>query len=92
MAKTIWKYSLEITDKQFIKMPKGSEILTISIQNDVLCIWAMVDPSNQDEDRCFEIFGTGHIIYDQRKTKREFIGTFRANRDLIFHCFERIDK
>jgi len=33
--KTIWKYTLEITDQQFVEVPDGSELLTVQMQNGV---------------------------------------------------------
>lgn len=40
----IWKYSLEITDDQILGIPENAKILTAQLQNDVACIWALVNP------------------------------------------------
>jgi len=88
MKKTIWKYELELTDKQFINIQKEAELLSVQTQNGKPCLWAMVKTDNRTEQRCFEIFGTGHSI--PLGIEREFIGTFQmSDGALVFHLFER---
>lgn len=84
--KTIWKFELTITDEQIINMPRGGQILTIQTQNEVPCIWALVDPINSKEIVTIHIFGTGHPIRDNFNGK--YIGTFQLQGgSLIFHVF-----
>ena len=92
MKKQILKFQLGIVDKQFINMPQGAEILSVNIQgNDNLCIWALIDPNNSLEERCFEIFGTGEPIHYDMGIVRHFLGTILTNgNDLVWHCFERL--
>ena len=33
MKKTIWKFELEVTDKQFVRMPQEAELLSVQTQN-----------------------------------------------------------
>jgi len=91
MTKTIWKFELEITDKQFIRMPKGAELLSVQTQSESPCLWAFVNPNGATEERCFEVFGTGHPIHCDIGIDRKYIGTFQI-RDgaLVFHVFERV--
>ena len=90
MKKTIWKFQLEITDKQFVRMPQEAEILSVDSQNDTACIWALVDPNKPTEERCFEIFRTGHPVHCDMGIDRKFISTFQLrDGQLVFHCFER---
>ena len=85
----IFKYQLETTDLQQIEMPEGATILCIQTQNNVPCIWAMVNPINQNIKRSFEIFGTGHSI--PNSGERKYIGTYQLSSGLlVFHCFELI--
>jgi len=86
---TVWKFELEITDTQSIKMPKNAQILSIKKQNDVPVLYALVDTDNEKETRLFEIFKTGHeIMYDMGVT-REYIGTYKMQNDrFVFHVFE----
>ena len=91
MNKSIWKYQLEITDSQTIKMPKGAEILSVQTQNQEVCLWALVVPNNEKEDRYIEIFGTGHNVYCDMGIDRKFIGTAQTlDGRLVWHIFERV--
>lgn len=41
--KRIFKYQLEITDRQTILLPHDAEILSVQVQNQKPCLWAKVD-------------------------------------------------
>jgi len=88
MNKTIWKYELKIDDLQNVTMPIGAEILSVQMQNDTPCLWALVNPDEKETDaRNIETFGTGHpVTYDMGVT-RKFIDTYQT-RGLVFHVFE----
>jgi len=68
MDKQIWKYPLETTDGQTIRMPKDSQILCVQTQFDRPCLWALVDPNQPLEDRHILIFGTGHTFFPKAYT------------------------
>lgn len=90
MKKTIWKFELEVNDKQFIRMPKEAELLSVQSQNEKPCLWALVNPNTATEERCFEVFGTGHTVHCDMGIDRKYIGTFQLhNGGLVFHLFER---
>ena len=90
MKKSIWKFELEVTDKQEIKMPAGAEILTVQTQYGIPCLWAMVDTEKDLSERLIEIFGTGHRVPQDMGVMREYIGTFQLRGgELVFHAFER---
>jgi len=87
MSKKIFKYELQIKDLNKVIMKKGAEVLSIQTQNEIACIWALVDPYEIDENRFFEIFGTGNIV--PQNSFRKFIGTFQLSGGLlVYHCFE----
>jgi hypothetical protein len=89
MKKTIWKYELT-PDKLSIEMPKDAEILSVQMQNDIPCVWALVNPENKVKEKVIEIFGTGHEMYCDG-ISRKFIGTFQMHGGLlVFHLFERL--
>ena len=93
MKKSIWKFELNpsISGNRTFKMPKGSEVLTVQTQNNNPCIWALVNPANEIEDRHFELYGTGHDIHCDMTIHRAYIGTFQMYGDsLVFHLFERL--
>lgn len=91
MKKQIWKFHLD-PNKNNVAMPVGAEILTIQTQDEMPCIWALVDPDNEKELRHFEVYGTGHDIPCDMGIERKYINTFQLEGgSLVFHLFERIN-
>lgn len=87
--KTIYKYNLEITDRQIVKMPYNSEIISVKNQGNSLCLWAMVETNNEVRPTYeIEIFGTGNPI--EKDVFREFIDTCVMPNGLVWHVFKRI--
>lgn len=83
---TIWKYGLEITDRQTLAMPAGAQLLTAQYQHGRLNLWAEVDPSAETEDRTVAIVGTGNPMPEG---KAEYVGTVQAwVGHLVWHVFE----
>ena len=80
---TIYKYTIEVTDDQKIEMPKGAQILTVQVQGNEVCLWALVDPDLKKELRHIEVFGTGHNVSDDERT---YIGTFQLHGAKIKQC------
>ena len=84
--KTIYKYPLIIGD-QDIEMPKGAQILTVQVQNDMPCLWALVAPSNPPELKRITVAGTGHNIFEVDLLA--YVGTFQLHGgELVFHVFQ----
>lgn len=84
----IWKYPLEVTDQQTVKMPPGAQLLTIQVQKGQCCLWAMVDETKQPtEARNIAIYGTGNPnVPDDPGT---YIASFQMEGGaLVFHAFE----
>lgn len=90
MIKQIWKFILE-PNQSSITMPDGSEILTVQMQDDKPCIWALVNPLNTPTVRYFEVYGTGHSIHYDMGIERKYINTFQPGKGLVFHLFERLN-
>ena len=89
MDKTIWKFPIKVVGIQTITMPKNSHVLSIQSQNNNPCIWALVDPNAEREQRRFEIIGTGHPVPNREGLKREFITTFQLDGGaFVGHAFE----
>lgn len=86
----IFKYPIDITDKQSFSMPVGAKILTVQVQNGNPFIWAMVDPEAPTEEVTIRVHGTGHPIYDS--SNLEYISTFQSmyGVNLVFHVFKEI--
>ncbi len=89
VIKQIWKFQLEPKNVQGVIMPIGAEILTANTQKGTVCIWCMVNPRAEREERVFEIYGTGHDIYADAGLK--YIGIFFSDNDaFVGHLFERV--
>ncbi len=84
MSKTIWKFPLEITDRQLVTMPDTFNPLSVQFQGDTLCLWAIVDPESETVARWITIHGTGHPVNDTGLT---FIGTAQDTHSLVWHIF-----
>ena len=60
---TVWKYKLELTDRQLIKLPTLSKPLCAGIDgNNNLVLWVLVETENELIEHLFRIVGTGHEI------------------------------
>ena len=89
--KTIWKYELDITDTQYIDMPRGTKILAVQIQGGVPCIWALVLSEESVMPVKIVMIGTGHPA--DEINVMEYIGTFQAmSGTLVFHVFAEVPK
>ena len=85
---TIYKYPLELKDKQTIEMPIGSQILCVQTQFDKPCIWAMVNPNLPPVGVKIEIYGTGGSITNPYPSYLKYIGTFQIYRGHeVYHVF-----
>lgn len=71
---TIWKFPLEVTDEQIVRMPAGSTILAVQVQQGTPCLWAKVDPESEQYDRRIFIHGTGHALHPDANFH---LGTFQ---------------
>lgn len=80
----IWKFPLEIKDRNYVQMPAVAQILSVQMQNGVPCIWAMVDPHSEKITRTFLIYGTGHPI---SPLKKKYLGTTQ-DPPYVWHVFE----
>ena len=87
MKKVVYKYKLQITKViQEVVLPLGAQILCIKMQNDELCMWALVDPDQTYNEvvkiRCA---GNGHEITEDV----EYIDTVMLlDGELVFHFFK----
>lgn len=92
MTQYIWKFILPIEDRSVIEMPTNSQILTVQMQGNDICIWALVYPNHAKVEHTFEMFGTGHPVYNDMGIERKYIGTVQMfGGDLVYHIFERLD-
>ena len=86
--KRIYKYTLNIIDKQKIKMPYGSMILHVDMQNENLCLWAEVDTEAPQEEETFYVRGTGQPIPDD---DAYYVGS-AVGSVLVWHVYQYIGR
>lgn len=88
MKKVVYKYKLQLTkDTQEVILPQGAQILCIKMQNDDLCMWALIDPDQTYNEvvkiRCA---GTGHVVEEDIEC---YIDTVMLlDGALVFHFFK----
>lgn len=80
----VWKYTFSITDgPQPRDIPVDAKTLSVLMQFDRLCLYALVDPHGSIEERTFHVMGTGHPV-DPEWVYR---GTV-SDRQFVWHLFE----
>jgi len=84
--RTIYKYPLELTATQTIKMHVGANVLTAQLQNGIITLWVDCQPENKKEDRTFWIFGTGTGIPVRYL---DYISTIQLH-DYVWHIYEEL--
>ncbi len=89
MSKVIFKYVLDITDRQTVLLPKYSKILTVQMQNGEACIWVLCDLNQPYMSRIIKCYGTGNTIPDSLDL---YLGTIQSNGGgLVWHFFDAGD-
>jgi hypothetical protein len=84
--KTVWKFPLEIVDFQKLLMPENAQILTVQMQHDEPCIWALVDSNAPRKIREVYTRGTGQAA--DLPLSVAWIGTYQAKGgEFVFHVF-----
>jgi hypothetical protein len=82
----VWKWKLEVTDRQTLTMPVGVQLLDVQMQGNDCCLWALCDESADLEPRRIAIYGTGNPMPDD---PGKYIGTFQLyGGNLVFHAFD----
>jgi len=85
MSKKIWKYTLENSRTQIVKMPLTSEIMDIQMQNGKPTMWAMVDPETEEIELKINMYGTGDDIHEN-VLKDEYLSTVQDG-EFVWHFF-----
>jgi hypothetical protein len=85
--RTIFKYPLYAFGVNVISLPFDAEIKAVGQQNNVITLWAEVEPENTQERRAFYIYGTGHNI----PRGFTYIGTAFCG-DFVWHVYESVNE
>ena len=84
----IFKYELDITDKQHRSMPLGARVLSVQMQHNKIMVWAVVDPDAVYVPRTFHMYGTGHDVPDDYEKYKYLATVQNASGDFVLHVFE----
>lgn len=82
----IFKYLLEITDLQKVKIPGIVRVLSVDVQNGHVYLWALVDPDEPEVEYSIRIIGTGHPIKSEDIRGKAFYGTVQQGR-FVWHIW-----
>jgi hypothetical protein len=84
-ADRIYKWPLQVTDRQTVPLPRGAVILTVQAQRDELVLWAAVDSTAPTDAAIVNIVGTGNpmpsVVGDYVATVQQHGGA------LVWHVF-----
>lgn len=86
--KSVYKYDLPVTEKSTLHLPVGTEVLSLTEQNNKLVLYCLV-PITETEMEYYEVlmFGTGEKITTDL-SEYQFIGTGGIfTKSLIVHAF-----
>jgi nitrite reductase/ring-hydroxylating ferredoxin subunit len=86
MSRTVFKYALDLTDDQLVRMPTGAEVIHVNEQDGNLCIWVTVDPHAPMERRRFFVHGTGHEV--NCMASRHIGSAHLHGGKIVLHVFE----
>lgn len=83
-AHTIWKFPIEITDRQTVLMPGESSVLSAGLDPaGEPCLWALVKPGAPEAQVAVRVVGTGHPI---DKIPYRYVGSF-VDGHCVWHVF-----
>lgn len=90
--KTIYKYTLEITDTQDIELPYNAQILSVCEQHNKIVLYAFVDTNEELRQIAhIRIVGTGHPLEKHFMVMHRFIGTVVTDGgQWVWHVFEEM--
>jgi hypothetical protein len=88
--KQVWKYHLT-PDSLTKEIPAGGIIRHVDEQFEQICVWVEVDPDQPQENRFFEVYGTGHDIPEDMDAERIYLGSVKLHKGtLVFHIYEYV--
>jgi hypothetical protein len=75
-------------DFRTLDLPEVLHPLHVGMQNEVLCLWAAVDPTSATIKRTFAIVGTGWPLVRHLGNNARYIGTVH-DKPFVWHVFEK---
>jgi hypothetical protein len=68
-------------------MPEGARPLSVQVQDEKACLWAIVDETSSIVRQHFAVVGTGHDL-PANVAEWVFLDTFQTRGGFVFHVFE----
>jgi len=94
MTKKIYKYTLQPTDVQDLRLPGGSKVLSVLNQRDQIVIYFLVTPTPTypHQDWKITVKSTGEsIVEEEDLSPDKFVGSVSlSGGNLIFHVFAEL--
>jgi hypothetical protein len=84
----VWKFPFATKDVQELTMPRGARLLHVAVQQEQLCLWALVRPDESiTVRRRIRVVGTGQEI--SANDSENYVGTaMLLGGDLVWHVFD----
>ena len=89
--RTIWKYTLRVTDEQVIEAPEGAVALSVAMQGEALVLWMEVSPNRQPTRYRVYVRGTGHPLGAASRADVRYVGTTQEGA-LVWHVYVEADR
>lgn len=85
MTRKIFKYRIPVQERSSLQIPFGYRLLDIQVQDNNLCLWAIVDLDNILQEVKIIILGTGCDYPDD--TQLQYLKTVQQG-ICVWHIFE----
>ena len=89
MRKKIWEFVLTEAERQEIRIPEGSQVISVQEQFGQLVLWAVVDTEAEPESRVIVVFFTGQSMEGVLAIRH--LGTVLRSTGLVVHVFEEAE-
>jgi hypothetical protein len=89
-VRVVWKFEVPMpnaTGRSFVDMPALAEVLSVGLQNDVLVVWALVEPQMVVGLRRLIVANTGMTVPGFPIDAR-FIGTVTTTNGIVWHVWD----
>lgn len=88
MRQIVAKYPFKPNDYIAFELPATARLLHVDVQNEQLCLWALVDLDQPTISRRVRMAGTGHQIKEPAESLRHVSTVLLSDGALVFHFFE----
>lgn len=90
--KAVWKWAVPVDQMDAFRLavPGGARFLGCQVQGTTPVLWALVDPEATQQERDFQVVGTGHRL--DWLANWDYVGTFQLSGGrFVGHLFVKED-